>query len=457
MTQERSETEASDDHIRLSVYESKLYATNRFVETRCTLRMMNRDYINARGYQRDKALYEELSRCVAKDCFAPLTYFDNLYGHFKDDMSLAFPPCMVNSLEGMCTVLANKLEFTFSKGLLWDLVGVNLLRRSKGKWVYGSAPVVDSEISECLSAVSAVGRSLLGTLSNNQTVDMCPGEAPGVIDHERRAQRNDADGFLCAGHTTHSTEAMRVRRVTDRCRVRVLSRDTLGSLTQTCKRVKTTRGTWTVFCLGVMCRVDEETARCLYLSSFMQDGLLSSHVTVHVYRSQKVVLLSLSSGVLLPRRPFRHVYLPGTNQLCVRRPFGTRHTGEPFEPRRHRQNVELSLLGDVIDYNSLVDEDTWHVVVAVSVPFYVAGGEPASSLQKEARALDTGCVRHLRVQLCVHLNVVLEGLVCMPSVPHVVRDAIDVVVHVTGDLDEGLQRRRVPPAGFHRSGWRNDT
>ncbi|KAF8517778.1 hypothetical protein JB92DRAFT_2144391 [Gautieria morchelliformis] len=43
-----------------------------------------------------------------------------------------------------------------------------------------------------------------------------------------------------------------------------------------------------------------------------------------------------------------------------------------------------------------------------------------------------------------------QGLVCMPSVPHVVRNAVYVAVHVTGDPDEGLQRRRVSPAGFHR-------
>ena len=71
---------------------------------------------------------------------------------------------------------------------------------------------------------------LLGTLSNNQSIDMSPAdETDGVPNASSRAPKRDEYGLICAGHTAHSTEALKVRRVVDRAVVRVFGGDTLQS------------------------------------------------------------------------------------------------------------------------------------------------------------------------------------------------------------------------------------
>ena len=130
---------------------------------------------------------------------------------------------------------------------------------------------------------------------------MCPGELPGTIDQEGRAQRPDADGFLCAGHTTHSTEAMRVRKVTDRCVVRIFTRETLFLLRAATRGLPDASGDWNIFCLGLVCRTSEDVAKGLYANSLTQQSKTSSCFTAHVYAREKVLCVSLTSGVLMKR------------------------------------------------------------------------------------------------------------------------------------------------------------
>jgi hypothetical protein len=72
MTTSRSTAVSEEKHTGTSLSATPPYAVSASVEARCTLRLMNRDYIASKGYYKDNASFEELSKCVAKDCYAPL-------------------------------------------------------------------------------------------------------------------------------------------------------------------------------------------------------------------------------------------------------------------------------------------------------------------------------------------------------------------------------------------------
>jgi hypothetical protein len=102
------------------------------------------------------------------------------------------------------------------------------------------------------SATPSTG--LIGTLHNNQVADMVPWEndhVPTCILADRE-YRDTYTGFICAGHTSHSTEAGRMRRVTCDTKVRIMSDQTpsdIRDMKERCER-HGSGGEWRLFCLG---------------------------------------------------------------------------------------------------------------------------------------------------------------------------------------------------------------
>jgi len=56
---------------------------------------------------------------------------------------------------------------------------------------------------------TTAGPGIYGTLHNNQQIDLAQEPDSKNIDEEARNRDLDIPGFLCGGHTAHSTEAGR--------------------------------------------------------------------------------------------------------------------------------------------------------------------------------------------------------------------------------------------------------
>lgn len=323
------------------------YSMGPVVDARCTLRIMNRRYSSLSGSASVDTKPEEFSRCVAKDCLAPLRVFTNLYGHFYKETTMAFKPRILQNavvlLDTFCTTMSDKL----SSGFLWDLSGTRIVQRStiSTEWICGGTPV-SPELGAFLSRVSAacidpisahswyaaieasrrpaesVSRvmypnpqettrvtGILGTLTNNQTLDMAPeGEESGVPNASARKPKRQELGFICAGHTAHSSEALKVRKVTDMCHIRVLGQDTIQNIKSVSNSIRrrsdmnvSSGGNWIVYAMGLMCHADEGVVRSLWDAYTSQPGEMNSHYTLHMYTTYKVLMYSVSSGVLLKK------------------------------------------------------------------------------------------------------------------------------------------------------------
>ena len=72
-----------------------------------------------------------------------------------------------------------------------------------------------------------------------------------------------------------------------------------------------------------MCYTSKKNAQQLYLNSLMQDGSMSAHFSAHVYTRQRVLCISISSGVLL--KMFPRVYGSPVRDSC------TVHMCSPWE------------------------------------------------------------------------------------------------------------------------------
>ncbi len=122
------------------------------------------------------------------------------------------------------------------------------------------------------------------------------------INAELRYQNVDVPGFLCAGHTAHSTEAGRVRRLCDKVSVRILNSTLTAQLEKGCEiadKHNKDKKEWLLWCMGKATYCN--TKSLIVLRNFF---VLCSKNTVHVptlYINSEthIALISISSGVLL--------------------------------------------------------------------------------------------------------------------------------------------------------------
>ncbi|KAF2861616.1 hypothetical protein K470DRAFT_256745 [Piedraia hortae CBS 480.64] len=156
-----------------------------------------------------------------------------------------------------------------------------------------------------ISHGAAPSAGLIGSLHDNECIDMCPGDNKDVPDLAARSFLKGYRGFICAGHTSHSTEAGRVRRVTCDVRVRLLSQHTIDDLLDVTVALRNiSRGTdtdWTVFCMGYHARITRAEITCLERLRDSASIRRPCTFSVHIYPDSKLVVVSVSSGTLLKK------------------------------------------------------------------------------------------------------------------------------------------------------------
>ena len=332
----------------LGTNQKNIYSTNSVLEGSLTLRECNKAYGDYNGYKYSNNDLPEFDRCTTKGCISPLRRFDNIVGHFSEFYTnkniskfktLCLKPEILFTLKELGESIKIELGSSIRRGRLWNLQGCNMCTSSTtGNWIYRNEEL-DSKLSTMMDIVSVSFPSplsahthhawlesedakdvfkasltfkqpeettavpgLLGTLQNNQLIDLAQEDSGENINAELRYQNLDIPGFLCAGHTAHSTEAGRVRRVCDKVGVRILNSKLIAQLEKGCQLAdghNKDKKEWLLWCMGkaTYCSTDS----ILVLRNFF---ILCSKNTIHVPTlyinlEMHTVLISISSGVLL--------------------------------------------------------------------------------------------------------------------------------------------------------------
>lgn len=286
----------------------------------------------------------EASAGQSVDQIPCINRFYNCVGHNVSGTVVCYPIQATNTITDMINVLTEKLQESIDYGKLWvpygtvkyTFTGEKVFEWSQGsnyatreelhvlKLLYKSHPApLSGNITHAAMEANhhesddvykdmflyphnaAMSVGLIGSLADNQCIDMSPGEEKKQPDRERRQYTKDMIGFICSGHTSHSGEAGRVRRVTCDTSVRILTQDTvdtLQSLLDNDKLVATYNNdlSWTVFCMGIYCRMSSTQVECLCMEHRrLSYRNIYTKFSLHIDKDNKFVNISISSGTLV--------------------------------------------------------------------------------------------------------------------------------------------------------------
>ena len=307
-----------------------------------TLRAACREYRDMGGVAWDNATIPELSCCVSEGQITCLNSIEPMVGIPYRNKAILYSVRQLRSLTDLIWYCSDELHESVKAGTPWCLRKTDLYERVNGTWFKGRTRLEDTDsrvldvVQDCgfqpvtaSTAQAAVEASkygsssgyvdlymyphnatqsngLLGTLADNQAIDMSPKEENQVPDMECRSWKDHYLGFICAGHTSHSTEAGRVRRVTSDVRTRILSEQTMRSLTALRQslilHVDEQQGmqcNWTVFFMGHWCKSTLHEVRVMVSDCARQSSgdLCMYSVYVNVY--SRVAVINCASGTLL--------------------------------------------------------------------------------------------------------------------------------------------------------------
>lgn len=349
-TDEGYKSLVKDIGILLASPKLKTYSTNPILKDLFTLRECNLLYGESNGCKYTNNELPEFDRCITKGCISPLRRFENKIGHFtiiksEDETdkysTVGFKPEILSSLIEFKDSIESELTPSLRRGKLWNLYGCHLsIQAENHKWIYSNEKLND-KISSALNIIAVsfplplsahtqhawfetqdsrdtitslnifqqpeettAGPGIYGTLHNNQQVDLAQEADSKNIDEEARNKDLDTPGFLCAGHTAHSTEAGRVRRVCCGVSVRVINNKLTKRLYNACKiadRVNDGKKEWILYCMGKMvyCSIDALITLRNFLISSSSTSINTA--TLHINNNMHTAMLSISSGVLLRR------------------------------------------------------------------------------------------------------------------------------------------------------------
>ncbi|KNZ57681.1 DNA-directed RNA polymerase, partial [Puccinia sorghi] len=155
---------------------------------------------------------------------------------------------------------------------------------------------------------TTAGTGLLGTIHNNTAIDMAPWELDNEPELEAGTYNTTSLGFICAAHTSHSTDVGRVGRLCTGATVRVsdaLVQDQYVHLAESlCNRTfkskhSDNRVRYLVFVCGYYAYFTEAETEALCTEVVDRSEGRKKAITCHMYRSAKLLVLSDSSGVVL--------------------------------------------------------------------------------------------------------------------------------------------------------------
>lgn len=316
------------------------YADSVSLANHMTLRNACIDYRDSHGISWVQSIAPEMSGAISDKEVPCMNKFDNIVGHVVNNKILCFPIQLCNSPVDLISILSSSVLRTVSHGRLWSLMGTVMYTcNGNQKWTTRDRHVTPEEsyilsiIAEAptspvsASTVHAVleaqhfdsgsdyddvfrfphgaspSAGLIGTLHDNQCIDMSPADERNKPNITARDYLSEYKGFICAGHTSHSVEAGRIRRVTCDVRVRVLSNKLLHDLNELSTALTNTSTsndtTWTLFCMGYY--VGITSSELIVILGYHKSVSIARLTTfsVHVDHDARLVTLSISSGTLL--------------------------------------------------------------------------------------------------------------------------------------------------------------
>lgn len=343
----------SEELKHFSLSPTSTYVNAVSLKNHMTLRNACINYRDANGRCWVDSDIPEASAAVSKDQIPCLNRFRNTVGHMSKFEIICFPLQKTLNLASMQDALCEELMSVLETGRLWtpsQTVKYVFSAGSEIRWksnkshlIHEHNDILDKLLKSSDTPLSAntvhaaiestqfgskVGYTdmflyphnastsvgLIGSLHDNECIDMSPGEKDNKVPNmeNRRYDMNDHLGFVCAGHTSHSGEAGRVRRVTCDIRVRILSINTICDITECFDFVREKinkysdsetilKHEWTLFCMGVYCDVSDADIR--YICSFHRRMSLlgPTSFSLHIQSDTKLVIMSVSSGTLLKR------------------------------------------------------------------------------------------------------------------------------------------------------------
>lgn len=220
-------------------------SSNEAIQPHLTLRNCCEQYRDSEGISWKTSMIPEMSGAENIDQMCPLKRFDNIVGHFHDNRYAGFNPEILETIPELLRSVSLEIGNTLRSYRLWCPTNVQeYIRTSDGSWrIRGTAypcensqtietfngammsplsahsvhAFLEAELSSALSCYRALfeypksnvpATGLIGTLHNNQVIDMSPHEPDGQPNSREREYRSHYLGILCAGHTAHSTEAL---------------------------------------------------------------------------------------------------------------------------------------------------------------------------------------------------------------------------------------------------------
>jgi hypothetical protein len=333
-------TKQSNAGMLFELPRNQSYADGVSLINHMTLRNACIDYRDSNGVSWVNSIAPEMSGATSDKEVPCMNKFDNVVGHMVNNQIICFPIQLCNSPVDLIITLCSSVQQTINHGRLWSLMGtVSYTCDDGGKWTVKNryatpeesyilnivneapvSPISASTVHAVLEAHHFTNSSnygdvfkfphgaspsagLIGTLHDNQCIDMSPADEKNKPNVAARAYLPEYKGFICAGHTSHSVEAGRIRRVTCDVRVRVLSDRLLDDLDELSMLLAGANSegnpTWTLFCMGYYVGItSSEFVTILKYHKSVSTTRLTAF-SVHVNADSKLITLSISSGTLL--------------------------------------------------------------------------------------------------------------------------------------------------------------
>lgn len=319
------------------------YCTNSFVDSLCILRHCNREYQRVTGISPTNDLPAELATARVTNQVAFLARTVRVPGHYKDDHLVCMPLTKCDSIVSLLWTREESLrKFETIGGLWYNPEYVTYTRQSDLTWAADLAPVhkQESKVLDLLSLSSmplacytgyacteernarhdsnsnvyplpeetTASTGLLGTIHNNTAIDMAPWESENEPDLVARTYDVTNMGFICAGHTSHSTDAGRVGRLCTGVTVRLSDASVQDQYVQIAANISgkppvarssSSEPRCLVFACGYYTYCTEAEADELWTEIISGSVGRQNAITCHRYKSAGLLVLSDTSGVVL--------------------------------------------------------------------------------------------------------------------------------------------------------------
>ncbi len=359
-----------DDNI-LFVLPKDSQTGNSRLSTQFPLRCCNRDFRSITGSTGQYESVPELDNNKAPGKIAPLRSFDNDFGHWSNGSTRVFDPTHVSTVSDMVNRITYYVQKNVAMETLWDLDGTICISYSKimaktdrypSQFVYVSSvqqsnpycpfsahtvqAYIESErkrgrkdVVFGLPSQSTVVTGIHGSLHNNTSLEMGFDEKEGTKDVVKRTYDPSLMGFVCAGHTAHSSDAGKSRRLCSYTRVRVVHPSILDCIIEA-DNTEDDKQDWILYCMGITCNISYDQVwtivhlirneLALYYEDQFDDPSFEGNMlcppSFLVYEKEKILYLSISSGVILRS-------VPGDYMIDSSMMYSQRHSSIVVHPK----------------------------------------------------------------------------------------------------------------------------